>query len=356
MSATASCECGWTGRYTSPAKAEYAARRHSCARQRIVAERRERVARRLAAVGPTRECAHKIACHQHGTHAAYVRDRCRCRRCKDANAAYEHKANRLRAYGWTPYVDAGPARAHVLSLREQGMGPKRISAVSGIAHGVLAKLVYGDKARGSPPSRRVRRETEAKILAVELDLGATVVVDGTGTYRRLQALVARGWSQSKLAQQLGIDPTNIGPIVYGLRPPQVATVRAVRSLYERLWDKPPPESTHRDKIAASRARRQAEKHGWVPPLAWDDDAIDDPTATAEILEDADPVVDQVLIDRAIAGEQVNLSRTEKLEAVRRLALWGKGASAISRRLHLSGSTARDLYAKVQPGAEVEVSA
>src|SRR5262249_22050368 len=55
-----------------------------------------------------------------------------------------------------------------------------------------------------------------------------------------------------------------------------ATARAVSDLYDRLWNQPPPGHDQRTRIAASRARRHAERQGWVPPLAWDDDQIDCP--------------------------------------------------------------------------------
>lgn len=356
MSARAFCECSWHGEFRSAVQAEYARRQHSCAHHRKLAERQARVVARKNASGTRRDCTHPIARHEHGTSVAYTADRCRCRPCRDAHAATTASRSKRRAYGWTPYVDAGPARAHVEALRTQGMGWRRIAIAAGVPTGAMSKLLYGVSRRGLQPSRGILRETESRILAVQLDLGAAVVVDGVGTHRRLQALVARGWSQSKLAGMLGIRPTNIGPIIHGRRPVQLVTARAVRELYDRLWDKPPPDVTRWDRGAALYACRQAKEHGWVPPLAWDDNAIDDPAASPEILEDSGPLVDQVLVERAIAGQQVKLSRAEKLEAVRQLVDRGEGVSAISRRLHLSGDRARALYAEVQAVTEVEVSA
>jgi hypothetical protein len=215
----------------------------------------------------------------HGTLARYVVDHCRCQPCRNANRVYENNRTRQIAYGrWQPYVNAEPVRAYARALMEFGIGSRRLAGLAGVPTGVMSKLIYGGPGT-RPPSRRVRPATAAKILAVKPSLellGATVSVDATGTARRLQALVALGWSQAKLAAALGVGPPNLfktmnSPAVYA------ETARKVRALYDELWDQPPPESTHRDKIAASRARNVARTKGWLPPMAWDDNEIDDPT-------------------------------------------------------------------------------
>lgn len=58
------------------------------------------------------------------------------------------------------------------------------------------------------------------------------------------------------------------------------TVRAVRGLYDELWNVAPDESGHRTKIAASRARNYARARGWAPPLAWDEEQLDAPDGKA----------------------------------------------------------------------------
>ena len=96
----------------------------------------------------------------HGTHACYVLDRCGCQPCRDASTAYErrrrHAINRPDEV-WRPYVSAGPARRHLQRLAHAGVGLKQVAKVSGLGHGVLSKLVYGDGARNMG-----RREGSAK--------------------------------------------------------------------------------------------------------------------------------------------------------------------------------------------------
>ena len=97
----------------------------------------------------------------------------------------------------------------------------------------------------------------------------------TGTHRRIQALVATGWSQAKIGGRLGMTPANFAAM---MRRDQVtaATERAARAVYDELWNRPPPETGQREKIAAARARNYARANGWAPPLAWDEDQLDAP--------------------------------------------------------------------------------
>lgn len=304
------------------------------------------MAARRAASGPVRECAHRVARHVHGSNPAYVLDRCRCRPCMDARAAYERGRARQRAYGRACYVDAGRARAHVEALRGQGLGLKRIAAVSGVPNGGLSKLMYGDRSRGMKPSARIRPTTEAKILgvAVTVDrLGRRVAVDGVGTRRRLRALMAIGWHMSELARRLGRSPTNFTEVVNGRRPVCAGTAVAVRALYDELSMTPPVQDTPWGRARAARARNWARCNGWLPPLAWDDESIDDPDATgAPDVESGAPVVDAVAVARAAAGDRVRLTVGERDAAFAFLVAKGYSVTEAGRRLGLSGSTCQEI--------------
>lgn len=280
----ASCDCGWTGEYSSANKAAWCLRKHSCERHLAKAASAQRGAERRAAVDRTpKPCHHKEANHQHGTYSCYVLDRCRCQPCASAHRQYEQQRIRQQAYGrWDGLVDAQPSREHIRSLMARGMGLKRIVEVSGIAQGTLWKLLYGKRQADGRKvvTARVRPSTEQRILAVRLHLADGATIGAIGTTRRLQALVAIGWSQSKLAYRLGMRPSNLG-MMLNRTTVRTSTAAAVRSLYKELWNAPPPEATHRDRIAASRARRFAAARGWAPPLAWDDDDLDNPDATPQ---------------------------------------------------------------------------
>ena len=142
MSVTRTCPtCGFAGTYATDRVADYHHGNHSCARHLRLAERARRRAER-AAGGPRRNCRHERTHHLHGTRAAYVKDRCRCKRCRRANTADSRTSHRERTYGrWEPYVDAGPARAHILALREAGFGLRRIAQLAGVSTTTLRAII-----------------------------------------------------------------------------------------------------------------------------------------------------------------------------------------------------------------------
>jgi hypothetical protein len=272
MAFVAVCECGWRGkRAKSRAVASYAASRHRCSRFAILTARKAAAERIRTWEGEKRDCLHKVADHTHGSYACYVLDRCRCRPCIDAHVVYTRNREKEKAYGrWRPYVDAGPARQHCFELMAAGVGLKRIVKVSGVPQGVLWKLVYGKRRADGVQvqSRRVRAQTSANILAVPVDpssLAGGARVPSLGSRLRCQELVALGWSQSKLAARLGMNGGNFGVMFHHRGTITRRTEAAVAALYDELVRQSPPEATHRDRIAASRARNYAVQRGWAPP-------------------------------------------------------------------------------------------
>lgn len=216
---------------------------------------------------------------RHGTRACYLAG-CKRPECARAHYAYEIARQRAIISGqWQPWTDAGPARDHVGRLVATGLTETNIARLAGVRQGTVYRLLHGCK--GNPPSRRIRPEASRAILAVHPDVPPAGTVDATGTRRRLQALVACGWTQSQLAARLGMKPTNLSAMLRGFRGQKTvlaSTAIAVRGLYARLWDVPPPESAKREGAQARAARLMAAARGWPPPMAWDDEAIDDPRA------------------------------------------------------------------------------
>ena len=210
----------------------------------------------------------------------YSHGPCRCVPCREAASAAARHRYRMIAYGtWQPFTDATPAREHVRSLQAQGLGWQRIAELAGVAPPTVSSMLYGRA--GRPPTVKIRTATAAALLAFQPaldDLPGTAPVDATGTRRRLQALAAVGWSANRLADQLGVERAHVGRIIRGDNPRvSAATARAVRGLYDELWDQLPPEGTRWEKVSVSRTRNHARLQGWPPAAAWD--AIDDPDAS-----------------------------------------------------------------------------
>lgn len=216
-----------------------------------------------------------------GTFARYKVGGCRCPKCREAHRVYAADRRRQIAYGrWNPWVDATPVREHVRELQRQGMGRRRIGALAGVDQSMIWRLEHGIPSLGRGPTSKLRKATADRVLAVQAGLDAvadSALIDATGTHRRIQALVAAGWSLSKIALRLGVQPANMSTTMSRTRL-YASTVRAVRGLYDELWDCPSPAGTPGERAARTQAYRFAAERGWAPPLAWDDETIDDPEA------------------------------------------------------------------------------
>lgn len=318
---------------TTAGLANKSMRMHSCERQHRLADMAARITARKADTGIKRECHHKYANHQHGTRLAYVLDRCRCLPCREDSSKYNSNLNRQTAYGRSNWTSAQPVREHIQMLQASGLGLKRIAKLSGVDHSNIARVIWGRTERNEGPAKQISKVNAAKILAVQASLqnlsdGAIVPDGGPGTWRRLQALVAIGWSQSRLAQELGILPSNIGHIIHGRTTPTAATVRAVHDLYDREWGHVQEGHDHRSKISVSRARNYAAKHGWVSPLAWDDDTIDNPAAV--------PFIEPEHVKGSTTREETFARKaSERIEDIEFLKEGGVPAHEIAARLGLA---------------------
>lgn len=218
----------------------------------------------------------------HG-YARYKLDGCRCYTCGWAVASYnDAREHAMRRGTWQPYVDAEPARQHILMLKECGIGDRSIAALANLDRKRIRELLHGRPERGTPPPTRIRPTTAAAILGVELTLEvlpANLPVDATGTLRRLRALVAGGFPQAQLGQRIDVTPGNFWAL---MQQDQVSVRRAlsVRALYAELWNADPADHGVTAQ-AASRARNQARANNWPSAGCWDDDTIDDPSTLPE---------------------------------------------------------------------------
>lgn len=171
----------------------------------------------------------------HGSYVKYVVERCKCDACREANRVYERKRRRAMSRPdelWLPYVPAGRARRHVQALSAAGMGHKTVAKVSGVPHGAIAKLIYGDAKRKMGPSKRIRPETERRLLAVTPESAADCArVPAGPTWELLDDLILRGFTKTWLARELGFK----SPALQLNRTEVYArNARAVAALHKRL--------------------------------------------------------------------------------------------------------------------------
>lgn len=147
---------------------------------------------------------------QHGTRACYVfgpepgSDRtkgCRCDRCRQACADYAReryrKAHRPDETLEAAYVDNAEAREHLAWLRTQGVGYRTVAVRTGMSRTTITKI-------GSGTVTRSRRATIDEILAVGKSAAhGRALVDAGPTWRRIDDLLAHGWTRAGIASALG---------------------------------------------------------------------------------------------------------------------------------------------------------
>jgi len=219
-------------------------------------------------------------------------------------AHYGAWRTRQHAYGWfvSDYVDPTPVRTHVRALQTAGLGERRIAELAGLHRTHITSVNHGrSRTKPDQPSTKISTRVAEAILAVPIPgnpvavAAAGACIDSTGTVRRLQALVALGYPAASLGERIGVSVSNTAHTLRATRV-TVRRARQVAVLYEQL-SHVPGEST--------RARMRAQRQGWAPPLAWDEDTIDDPTASPASPVDTDTdgseaALDEVLLDRLIA--------------------------------------------------------
>lgn len=152
------------------------------------------------------------------------------------------------------------------------MSVRAIAEVSGVAAQTISRL-----SRGTCKSVALR--TEAAILAVSPEdvLGRANprgFVPNIGSRRRLRALMAVGWRHSDLSPMVGFNTGTLNHQAGNWI--SRAKHDAMKDLYDRLWNIQGPAP------ATSRAR--VRNAGYLPPLAWDEDTIDDPNHEPDRVE------------------------------------------------------------------------
>lgn len=180
-----------------------------------------------------RDCGHPGSPHRHGTRVAYVADGCRCTQCRVANRAAErHRTAALRIGCWQPYVDAGPARAHLTFLREHGVGLDQIAKISNTPKSTIRRLLR------EPPASpgRIRTETADRLMAIRMSpdhVAPRSQVDATETRSRIQTLVDAGHPIPELARALGKTSVSLRRTL-NRRAVTAQTATSVSRLYDRI--------------------------------------------------------------------------------------------------------------------------
>lgn len=158
-------------------------------------------------------------------------------------------------------VDAGPTRAHVEALLALRWSFAAIASRTGLGRTTI---------RETRTVAKVRRSTEDAILALPLVRypGKNVLVDATGTRRRIEALAYLGHPLVSYELKVGRCRGRVGKAVAtGWASAYIAD--GVARVYRELENTIGPSDL---------SRKRAQKRGFAGPAAWDGRDMDDPKA------------------------------------------------------------------------------
>ncbi|TWP34478.1 hypothetical protein [Leekyejoonella antrihumi] len=229
------------------------------------------------------------------------------------NKAWEVQYSRDRARGIRRYVPAERTRARLEMLVTHGASLRTLAKITELSGTAIGQIIAGRRAQVQ--SRTARRVKQLRLRDVYGDQ-ADGLVPSLGALRRVRALRALGWDGPSLTAA-GAAHTN--QLLAARRDHiTIGRWRQIDQVYERLSMTPGPSPA---------ARRRARHKGWPPPLAWDEDTIDDPGAKpCELAQSNELLVDEVAIRRAVFGDRATLHPAEQATVITTMA-----AQALSDR-------------------------
>lgn len=224
------------------------------------------------------------------------------RRSSSGGGTFRTTSRRLRS---TTVFNSDGSRRHLEVLEEAGLTRRMIARSAKVSLKALSTI-------SSQTQKSIDASVAQRVLAVTFhpsdDRKRT---PGVGAQRRIRALVAMGFPFSALAQRLGVSQAVLESL------PEKGLIRvALWESIDRLYDELSMTSEAPNPAVRDWAR---DVQGWAPPLAWDDDEIDDYRARPHRprgLKSLDPVA----VERRLNGERsINLTLADQ-EAIVKVAL------------------------------------
>lgn len=209
-------------------------------------------------------------------------------------------------------IPADEVIAHWEKLNAEGLSTRRICELAGIS----LQGIYMIKKRG-----RVRIMNAQKILAVKSwgisEKETSGYVPVLGTARRIQSLVALGYTFLYLSKEMHVAHDKVSQIAHMEQDHvTVDTAKKVAAVFDRLSGTIPEPSK-----PTSRSKNYARRMGWSPPLAYNN--IDDPNDIPNIGGDSvfvDQLEEAITLgwdDRKLA-ESLGLNKNTLQTRLRRL--------------------------------------
>lgn len=228
------------------------------------------------------------------------------------NERCEAESRQRRGAGWTPApvaaqpdslpveLDPSEVADHLTVLLALGWTLPLLELETGVSQ---------EKLRGLHAGRVLDAASTAAVASFGLGCRAGQrQAPALGPWRRIQALTAMGWCIERQAEALSVDPGTLR----GLRSQELIDAQlwlAIESLYDRWSMRVGP-----DMDLLERARSA----GVTPPLGWDDDEIDHPSAKSLAdVKSRRAIVDEAVIERRCGGDtSVAICPGERAEITR----------------------------------------
>lgn len=173
------------------------------------------------------------------------------------NASHGYCYKHAKAAGvLDPYVPAASTQTRIQQLVDQGWTLGAIAKTADLDLSTVWKIThhYTDSLRSS---------TARKIHHLTNTANKGPWVPAWPTTRRLRSPQAAGWTQTELADAMGITQSSVSAVVIGKK-------YITREIAEKITDLYAAHASDEVRPPARAAR----KHGWVTPAWWDN--IDDP--------------------------------------------------------------------------------
>lgn len=167
------------------------------------------------------------------------------------------------ARGHRRLMPARAVTAHIHKLQAQGVTMRQIAKAAGVPAGYVAHLSIDRYDR----TNAVRGRAVLQVTARRAQHVPGAMMPTVGARRRIQALMALGWNHAAMH-----DASGVWTSVILSQPGTKITWEshtAIAAMFDRLSMTPGP---------SWRTALRAKQRGYAPPLAWDEETIDDPHA------------------------------------------------------------------------------
>lgn len=200
---------------------------------------------------------------EHGTTGYYQYWGCKCDPCRKAMAQYRKRLDFEVDHGQSRRVPVTEVRPHLQRLIGDGGS---VMSIARATNGKVSCAQTGRILRGD--CQYVLRSTAEALWAVPVARADHVQVPAIGLHRRVRALHAIGYTKDEIGEAMGVTGSFVCELAAA---PTVKAKNMARivAAYEQLSSTPG---------ASELQRWRAIREGWAPPMAWEDQDLDDPDA------------------------------------------------------------------------------